>query len=135
MRRPEASKKVGGTSSAAVPDPLAGIERRPRPSRRPRGHDAVPATTALAPRHAPSLLDRGEFGAGPLRIDDELEGIELLVLRPQPVEGLTAKMRQGLARRVVQQPQVGEFECERRIAPIQQTLRALDEGLLLLPTE
>jgi len=40
MRRPDASKKVGGTSSAAVPDPLAGIERRPRPSRRPRGHDA-----------------------------------------------------------------------------------------------
>jgi hypothetical protein len=51
-----------------------------------------------------SLLNRGEFGACPLRVDDELERIELLVPLPQPVKRLTPEIRQGLARRVVEQP-------------------------------
>ncbi len=81
------------------------------------------------------LLDRREFGARPLRVDDELERIELLVLLPQPVKRLTAQVPQGLARRVVEKPQVGEFERERSIAPIQQDLSAADEGLLLRAAE
>src|SRR5919198_67891 len=68
------------------------------------------------------LLNRGEFGASPLRVDDELERIELLVLLPQPVKSLTAQMRQGLARRVGAEPEVSELECEGMIPPIQQAL-------------
>src|SRR5262249_10979295 len=82
-----------------------------------------------------ALLDWGEFGARPLRVDDELERIELLVLLPQPVKRLTAQGRQGLAHGVGEEPQVAEFERERIIAPIQQDLRAADEGLFLLSAE
>src|SRR5215468_9857926 len=81
------------------------------------------------------LLEREEFGASPLRVDDELERIELLILLPQPVKCLPAQVHQSLARRVGAEPEVSELERERMIAPLQQALSATDEGLLLPPAE
>jgi len=55
----------------------------------------------------------------PLRVMMNLNGLKLLVLLPQPVKRLPAQVRQGLARRVGEEPQVGEFERQRIIAAIQ----------------
>ena len=86
--------RQGGTSSAAVQDTLSGIERRPsltEAERARRRHQRPHRWNRFMPT---LLVDRGEFGACPLRVDDELEWVELLILLPQPVEGLTAEMRQ-----------------------------------------
>jgi hypothetical protein len=75
----------GFTSCEAVQDTLVGSERMPRlkkaqweRSRHQRQHSWNSFVLTF-------LLDRGEFGTRPLRVDDELERIELLVFLPQPV--------------------------------------------------
>ena len=75
----------GVTSYAAVQDTLVGIERRPRLQKAQcarRRHQRPHRWNSLV---LTVLLDTGEFGTRPLRVDDELERVELLVFLPQPV--------------------------------------------------
>ena len=82
----------GVTSYQASQHTLVGIEPIPRINKAQwaRSH---PINVAAGDDFVPTiLLDRGEFGLGPLRIDDELERIELLVLLSQPVKRLAAQI-------------------------------------------
>ena len=94
----------GFTPYEAGQDTLVGTERRPRLKKAQcarRRHQRQHRWNRFV---LTVLLDRGEFGARPLRVDDELERIELLVSLPQPVKRLPAEIRQGLARAVGEEP-------------------------------
>src|SRR5262245_38579732 len=99
----------GGMSSAAGQDTRFDIECRSTLKKAPCARSRHQRQQHWNRFARMVLLDGGEFGARPLRVDDELERVKLLVLLPQPVQRLTAKMRQGLARGVSEEPEVGEF--------------------------
>ena len=61
---------------------------------RARLQDDEPAHGVSHQGAEPRLLHGGQVGARPLRVDDELEGIQLLVPRAEPVEGTTPKIGQ-----------------------------------------
>jgi hypothetical protein len=76
-----------------------------------------------------SLVNRGEIRPGPLRIHDELERVEGLMPHPEPVEGVSAEVGERAARRVGQEPEIGELQ--RLVALRQEGLAASHEGRLL----
>jgi nucleoside-diphosphate-sugar epimerase len=73
-----------------------------------QGQSVFPDVTSPTPGVSTSL-GRPQVGPGPLRIDDELEGIQLLMARAQPVEGAPAQIGQCRAGGIVHEAQVHEL--------------------------
>lgn len=71
---------------------------------------------------------------GLLRVDDELEGIELLVLRPKPVQGLaTTQVRQSTAHRVGQETKSTSFSARASSPCSIKAPWGSDDGLFVPP--
>src|SRR5262249_50249729 len=88
-------------------------------------------STRVPPLHSTGLLDGGEVDPGPLRVDDELEGIQVLIARPEAVEGIAAEVRQVAARRVLQEPEVRDLQRQDLVALLQEGPGAPGERGLL----
>lgn len=76
-----------------------------------------------------SLFNRCQLRPCPLGIDDELERVELLVARPEILEGPPAELGQILVRGMAQQRELRKLEREHIVATVDQRPRAPCERL------
>src|SRR5262249_40852155 len=87
----------------------------------------------LGGRRTRSLLDRSQIGLRPFGIDDELEGVEVLVPRAEAVEGVASELGKGPTLGVAQQSEVRELQRQRLVTLLQQRPGAPEERRFLAP--